>query len=87
LYSAPNQRKIPYSQGILAMSEMVERVAKAIEGQMGGKSTDMARAAIMAMRAIFEEMQATAEFQADREYELYVAVEVIDEALNLAGAN
>ena len=39
------------------MSEMVERVARAIEGQMGGKSIDMARAAIEAMRDPTEEMR------------------------------
>jgi hypothetical protein len=74
------------------MREMIERVARALAKEEGYAYDPMpydarARAAIMAMRAIFEEMQAAAEFQADREYELYVAVEVIDEALNLAGAN
>jgi hypothetical protein len=33
------------------MRELVERVAKAIESEMGGKSVDMARAAIAAIEA------------------------------------
>lgn len=66
------------------MTEMVERVARAIADNTLGMSADYeyaARAALGVVRKIFWDKAHTAEFQSDPEYELFHAVREIDEAL------
>lgn len=76
---ATNQRIIPAFTGVSAMSEMVERVAKAISScisdpPMQDDFFDAARAAIEAMRSVLDEKH-------DLTSEYWPAVDMIDAAL------